>query len=158
MSNDIGTKIKTIFTPSELRVWGFDISIHLPDDKLLKAAREMEQNYLRAWAGDDLFNWLTLQNSKENNKQFFDSLSEVIARLTYCRLLLDNMKITRMKAVEKKNEFSQQVQIEAIKSEINTQRLIAKSLFFDLEIPTNAPNKNPKEPKIYLLNEYFVGA
>ena len=158
MSNEQETKIKTIFTPSELRGWGFDISIHLHDNKLLKAAREMEQNYLRAWAGEELFNWLTLSDSKEDNKLFFDSLSEIVARLTYCRLLLDNMKITRMKAVEKKNEFSQQVQIEAIKSEINTQRLIAKALFLDLELPTNAPSKNPQEPKIYLLNEYFVGA
>lgn len=158
MSLDKETKIKTIFTPSELRGWGFDISIHLADDKLLKSAREMEQNYLRAWAGDDLFNWLTLSNSKEDNKLFFDSLSEVVARLTYCRLLLDNMKITRMKAVEKKNEFSQQVQIEAVKSEINSQRLLAKTLFFDLKLPATAPERNPQNPKIYLLNEYFVGA
>ncbi len=158
MSNQEQNKINTIFEVEQIRGFGFSLSMHISEDKILKAIREMEQVYLKAWSGQELFDWFNSNKADDNFKDFFNELAEIVARLAYCRLLLDNQKITRLKAVEKRNEYSESVERGAFLSEIQTQRLLAKNGFKQLIFPNEAPAPAPFEQEIYLLNEYFVGA
>lgn len=151
--------MKTIITSEQFRSWKFPISQHFSDDKLLKVAREVEQIYIRAWCGDVLFDWLlenVPQSSPDVLDDFYNDFSEIIARLGYCRLLIDNEQITRLKAVEKRNEFSQNVQNSSIRVEIDTQRNLAKEIFEHIKFPDSAPIAAPKVQKTFFLNEFFI--